>query len=431
MRSALGLILLAACSPVVAHTPDATAIDSTPDAQTHGMVTVKVFDINNEGAVVVGAPVVFIEADGTLVGHPLTGTDGTASADVHTGASATAVIANTTSTYIITATGLQPNDNIILGPSAPPSMDLGTFSVSFPTYPGATNYYVYGPCGSTSSSTSPITLSMRSDCKVDLMDLIVVPRDSANNDLAYLTKTGVPFATNGTTTVTGAYSNLAPFTATLSGLDAMIANVEVTRYVPDRFGFANSSSGAPMNGGLTLTAPGPAGAQALVETTLSRASNIRQTVQQGIAGNVQSYGLDASTTLLPWLAAPTFDLANHKVMLTTDTTGTTNDMPDVAFAEITYSRTVNSTGMSFDWLMFGATATDMTLPLLPVEVGDVMPKMTDTAPFIQAAMLEVDTLNGYADVHTDPFGKITAAVAAGHPPTTIKVRESVSNTPRT
>jgi hypothetical protein len=431
MRSALGLILLAACSPVVAHTPDATSIDSTPDAPTHGMVTVKVFDINNEGAVVVGAPVVFIEADGTLAGHPLTGTDGTASADVHTGASATAVVAGTSSTFIMTATGLQPNDNIILGPSAPPSMDLGTFSVSFPTYTGAASYYVYGPCGSSSSSTPPVTLSMRSDCKLDSMDLIVIPRDSANTNLAYLTKTGVPFMTNGTTTITGAYSNLAAFTANLSNLDAMITNAEVTRYVPDQFGFSSFSSGTPVNSAVTLMAPGPTGAQALVQTTLSRSTNVQQVVRQGIAGNVQSYGLDASTTLLPWISSPTFDLANHKVTISTDTTGTTNDAPDVAFAELGYQRTVNGTSTTFTWIIFGATATDMTLPLLPVEVGDVMPKMTDTTPLIEAAMLEADTLNGYADVRTDPFGKITAADAAVHPMTMIKVREAVASAPRT
>lgn len=430
MRSALGLILLAACSPVVAHTPDGTTIDSSPDAPTHGMVTVKVFDINNQGAVAVGAPVVFIEADGTLIGHPLTGTDGTASADVHSGASATAVVATASTTFIMTATGLEPDDNVILGPSAPPSMDLGPFSVSFPTYSGATSYYVFGPCGSGSSAMPPVTLNMRSDCKLDSMDLIVVPRDSANNNLAYLTKTGVPFVANGSTTVSGAYSNLAAFTATLSGLDAMITNGQVTRYVPDQFGFSNSSNAAPVNGALTLMAPGPSGAQALIQTTLSRATNIQQVVRQGIAGNAQSYALDASTTLLPWIAAPTYDLANHKVMITTDTTGTTNDMPDVAFAELGYQRTVNTTSTSFEWLIFGATATDMTLPLLPVEVGDVMPKMTDTMPLIEAAMLEADSLNGYADVRTDPFGKITSSDAAVHPTTMIKVRESVASPAR-
>jgi hypothetical protein len=426
MRLSLGLIALAACSPVVAHTPDATTVDSSPDAPTHGMVTVKIYDVFNSGAVVVGTPVVFVEADGTEVGHPVTDATGVASADVHPGASASVVLKSGTNTRIQTLLGLKPGDNIILGPATPPSTDVGTFSVSFPTYSGATSYDVFGPCGSSNGTVSPITLTMRSDCKLDTMDLTVVPRDSSSTGLAYLTKSGVPFVASGTTSITGSYSGMAGFTATVTNLNAVITSVTVERRVPDNFGFFNEQNGTPTNGTVTLNAPGPAASRAQVETTVQKPGSI-QVLIQGIAGNVQTYGLDAGMTLLPWVDTPAFDLANHKITMSTDTTGTTNDTPDVAFAEAEYSRTVNGTTTDFEWLIIGPAATDMTLPQLPVDVGDVMPKTTDTSGFLDAAMLEADGINGYDDIRLDVYKNINSATAPLHPTTMTKVRESLAS----
>lgn len=427
MRLSLGLIALAACSPVVAHTPDGHTADSSPDTPTHGMVTVKVFDVNNPGAVVVGVPVAFVEADGTQVGHPVTGTDGVASADVHAGASASVVIAGANNTQIQTLFGLQPGDNIILGPELAASTQVGTFSVTFPAYGSATSYSVYGPCGYNSGTPmAPTVLTMYSDCKLDTMDITVVPLDASGTGLAFLTKSNVAFVSGGSTVVTGSYTVMSPFTATLTNLNAIITNANVTRYVPDNYGFSNNASGTPAMGTLSVSTPGPVAAKALVSTSLSTA-NSSQLVMQGLAGNVQTYGFDATMTLLPWVNKPTFDVANHKIMISTDTTGTTTDTPDVVFSQVAYSRTVGTTTTSFNWLAVGATATDMTLPLLPVDVGDVMPKSTDTINGVVAAEVEADTLNGFGDVRLDLYKSINSVTNAPHP-TAMKVRESLANT---
>ena len=425
MRLSLGLIALAACSPVVAHTPDGHTVDSSPDAPSHGMVTVKVYDTGNPGAVVVGMPVAFVEADGSQIGQPVTDAQGIASADVHPGASASVVQVNGTRTQISTLFGLQPGDNVILGPSTPPSTQVGTFSVSFPTYSGATNYQVYGPCGYNTSATSPVVLTMYSDCKLDTMDITVVPVDASSVGLAYLTKTGVAFVASGTTSVTGSYSGMSAFAVNLTNLNANITNASVTRYVPDNYGFSNGASGTPTNGTLSVSTPGPAGASALVTTSLSTGTS-SQEVFQSIAGNVQTYGLDAGQTLLPWLTTPALDIANHKVTFSTDTTGTTNDTPDVVFTEISYSRTVGTATQNYSWLAVGATATDMTLPLLPVTVGDVMPKTTDSLSGVIVAEVEADTLNGFGDVRLDIYKKINSVTDPPHP-TAMKVRESLAS----
>jgi len=427
MRLSLGLVVvLAACNPVVAHTPDATTIDASPDAPTHGTVTVKVFDPSSSGAVVVGIPVVFIEADGSLVGHPVTAADGTASADVHTGASATAVIAQANSTQIETVVGLVPGDHVNIGPSGAPATAVGSFSVSFPAYSGATSYNVYGPCGSTSGTASPVVLQMQSDCKLDTMDLTVVPMDSGGNGLAYLTKTGVAFVANGTTTMTGAYTGMSAFTATVTNIGSTVTQVGVGRFVPDTNGFSNQTSGAPTNGMITLMAPGPSGTKALVSSQFSTA-NSQQAVLQSIAGNVQTYGLDAGMTLLPWVGPMVFDLANHKIMVPTSTAGTTSDAPDVFFVQAGYSRTVGMTTSNFMWVVIGPTATDVTLPVLPVDVGDVMPKATDTSQGLFGVMLEADTYNGYNDVRQDLYG--TLGVITGPHTTAMRIRESVGSSP--
>jgi hypothetical protein len=425
MRLSLGLIALAACSPVVAHTPDGHTVDSPPDAPSHGMVTVKVFDQSNSGAVVVGVPVVFVEADGTQAGAPVTGTDGTASADVHAGASVTVVVTSANGTSLQTVLGAKPGDTIVIGPSTPASTSVGTFSVSFPTYSGATNYNVFGPCGSVNGTTSPLTLTLYSNCKLDTMDITVVPRDANSNDLAFLTKTGVAFTASGTTSVTGAYSNLLAFTATLTNVGANVTGANIYRYVPDQEGYYKSASGTPTNGTLSVMTSGPSGAKALITTSLNTATS-SQEVFQSIAGNVQTYGLDAPMTLLPWINTPSLDAANHKIVITTDTTGTTNDTPDVAFAQAGYSRTVGTTTQSFNWLIVGATTADLTLPVVPMTVGDVMPKATDTMGGVVGAMLEADTVNGFDDIRLDIYKNINALSNAPHP-TAMKIRESLAS----
>lgn len=424
MRLFLGLVAVAACNPVVAHTPDGKTADSSPDAPTFGMVTVKVYDPNNTGAVVVGVPVVFVEADGTLVGHPVTASDGTASANVHVNASATVVITTQGSTQMQTLTGLQPGDNIILGPTTGTPTQLAGFSVSFPTYPGAVSYDVYGPCGSTNTTTSPIALSMQSDCKLDTMDITVVAKSMSASPLAYTTKTGVMYVANGTTAITGSYSGLSPFSASYTDMNAVITNASLTRAMPDGFGYSGGTSGTPANGTLSLMTSGPAGAKATVSTSFSKTGS-SQLVQQEIDGNAQTYGMDVGMTLLPWVGSPTLDLTTGKVTVPIDMTGTTTDAPDLYFAQIAYSRTVGTTTTNFAWLTFAANAGDFTLPALPMEVGDVMPKPTDTNQGGFGGMVESEILNGYGDVRSDVYTKINAVTNAPHP-TAMRVRESTS-----
>jgi hypothetical protein len=428
MRRLLLLTLIAACDPVVAHTPDAGA-DATPDAPTHGMVRVQIYDPHPTGAVVTGVPVVFIEADGTQVGHPTTDSQGYASADVHAGASATVVITTQGSTQMTTLLGLKPGDDIILGPRRGTPTDAGTFTVSWPSYGGGVGqYYVYGPCGGTNTGPSALqaTLSMKSDCKQDTMDLLLIAEDSNGNPLGYLTKTGVAFAAGGSTALTGSYDSVSSFTASYTNIPPNVTSIDYSRNMPDGYGFSRGSSGSPMSGTFSTSVPAPQGSKAQVTTDINNsASGAEQTFVFGIQGNALTYGMDVGATALPWLGKPMLDAANHRITVSVDPTGTSNDKPDAFFAQTSYSRTVNGTAQSFAWLLLSATPGDVTMPTLPPEVGDVMPKADDTVGFTAAAMVESDAIDGYDTIRQDIYLTVLSVTDPIHP-TAGKTRESIN-----
>ena len=148
-----------------------------------------------------------------------------------------------------TLLGLKPDDDIILGPRRGTPTSAGSFTASFATYSGATNYTVYGPCGATNSTTSPVGLRMQSDCKQDTMDLLVVANDANGNPLASLTKTGVTFAAGGSTAcVTGTYQVVSNFTASYTNVSATVTSIDFARELPDNDGFIRGASGVPASG---------------------------------------------------------------------------------------------------------------------------------------------------------------------------------------
>ena len=416
MRSLLLLTVIAACSPAVANFKDASPDDAAPDAPTHGMVRVKVYDPANTGAVVTGVPVVFVEADGTQVGHPVTDPDGVVTADVHAGASATVVITTTSGTQMSTLLGLKPGDDIIFGPRNGDSTEAGTFTVSFQTYSGAASYVVYGPCGSTSTAGASATLDMATRCKQDTMDVLVVAMDVNGNPIAALQKTGVAFTAGGSTSVTGTYQFVSQFTASYTDVPAAVTSMNFSRAVPDDYGYSSFNSGTPSSGTFSASVPGPQGATALVTTNVSNnATGGQQTIAQQIQGNALTYGMDVGTTLLPWVGQPSLDLAAHKLVIPIDNAGTSGDAPDVFFGQAAYDRGVAPNQQHFSWLVIGATPGDVTLPTLPPEVGDVMPKPTDSALQPLAALAESDALSGYDVIRQDVFTLINSATDPVHP----------------
>ena len=383
-----------ACDPAtLKHTPDATKqIDGAPDAPNHGPVTVTVYDLNNGGGVLTGVPVVFIEADGTVVGKPVTDTLGIVTADVHPGASATAVITAQGGSTMMTVVGIQPGDHINLGPAAPTTSTTdGTFTVNYPSYSGATYYDVVGPCGYFSNGTSlTYAMTITSDCKQSAMDILVVA-NNASGPIAYLEKPNVAYTAGGSVFVGGTYLLPATFSANYTNVDASVTGISFTRYVPAQRGFTTVNSGTPANGTLSLNSLALNAQSSRVVTRATR-PNENNYVYQNMTGNGTSYSMDMSATLLPWLNMPTVDLANHKVMIPVETAGTTSDKPDVFVTSFGYSRTNGSAGTTqYRWFVIAPEPADITLPELPADVGDVMPQATDTLGTVIAVMDDTST----------------------------------------
>jgi len=391
------------------HLPDAPP---APDATARGTVTVTVLDPSGSGAPAVGANVVFLDPDGTLVKRAATDTAGKAEADVLPGGSVTSVTLQSTAYQIQTVLAVEPGDDLILGVKNADGTSAGTFTVTFPPYTVVTpsSYTVAGSCGTASSSApagaappTSVVMTVSNSCKLDTMEIVVQANDANGNVLAVLDKTGVGFVANGGVTLAGTYQAARSFTGSYTNVNANIVNLEMTRSVPDGFGLAVSpTAAAPPTVTQVMTLTGATGSSALVDTQVTSTTQARQVVRQTISGSAATYGLDLSATLLPWLGTPTFDAASGKVLVPTDATGTTMAAPDFVRLTASYRRTDPTTQAvtTFSWTMFSPVAADFVLPILPPEVGSVMPTASDAVTII-AFSLESDAVPSYDAIRHD------------------------------
>jgi hypothetical protein len=438
-RLAFALVICAACGSVkdVGHLPDAPpAPDAGIDAATHGTVHVTVLDPSGSGVPAAGMRVVFLDPDGSLVKTATTDASGKAEADVRAGASVTSVAfaPQTTAYQIETVFAVQPGDDLILGSKDTVTTTIGTFTVTYPAYTVATpaSYTVGGPCGfvtvpapAGAPPPTTATLSFTSDCKLDTMELVVIAND-ATKALGFLTKTGVPFAANGSANLSGAYQPALGFTGTYTNVNANVANLNMRRKVPDGLAPAASATATPPTASQVLNITGAIGTAAQVETQVQNTSRAQQLVRKVLAGAKPFDDMDLGATLLPWLGIPTLDAATGKITLPVDTTGTGTATPDIVEVIATYRRTDPVTGATtgFTWALFSPVLGDITLPKLPPDAGNVMPAPSDTILRVLAAAFESDAVASYDAVHSDPFGSLPRYT--GNRPLGTMLRTSIS-----
>lgn len=437
-RLALSLLLCVGCGSVkdVGHLPDAPPPPDTAPV-TRGTVNVTVLDPSGSGVPAPGMHVVFLDPDGSLVKSATTDTSGKADAEVLPGGSVTSVVfaAQTTTYQIETVFAVHPGDDVILGTKDTVTTTIGNFTVNYPAYTAATpaSYTVGGPCGTVTVPTpaaggpppTTATLSFTSDCKLDSMELVVIAND-ATKAIGYLTKTGVPFAANGTANLSGAYQPALAFTGTYTNVNANITSLALRRRVPDGLGALISATAAPPTATQALSLTGPVGTTALVETQVVNTSRAQQLVRRMLAGAKPSDDVDMSAALLPWLGTPTLDVASGKITLPTDATGTSTAAPDLVEMVVTYRRTdaVSGAATGFTWTLFSPDLGGVTLPKIPPDAGNVMPAPSDTISRILAAAFESDALANYDAVHTDPLGSLPKYT--GNRPLGTMLRTSIS-----
>jgi len=386
----------------------APGIDAPP-APTSGIVKVTVLDPGGAGTPAVGATVLFINPDDTLVKRAATDAAGKADAEVMPGASVTSIVVVGTSYQLQTVLAVKPGDDIVIGTKTNDTTSAGMMTVTFPVIQGATFYEVSGPCFGNQITppvgvaTASVTLFFQTYCKVDPMEIVVSAQDPNFAVVQSVHKTGVAFVDGGTITIPS-YEGTRSFTGSFTNINPVIGNLDLSRSVPDGFGISTSKAMASPPTTLSLSLTGETASSARVDTSVSIASGSVQRVRQSLGGTAVTYGLDVGATLLPWLSKPpTFDLAAGKVLVTTDTTGTTMDKPDAFRVVATYRRSDPATGAttSFNWTLYAAAPGDLKLPTLPAEVGPLAPLATDSISPLNAQMFEADTVAGYDAVRND------------------------------
>lgn len=406
----LGVLITWGCGSVKnGHLPDAPP--PPPDAPSRGTVHVTVLDPGGSGAPAVGASVVFLDPGGTVVKRVATDAAGKADADVLPGASVTSIARINATVQLQTVLAIKPGDDIILGIKNADSSAAGTFTISYPPSAGAGGYEIAYPCGPsfvspTAAGAPPptsVSLSMFNSCKLDTMEIVVTPTDANFVPTQTLSKPAVSFVSGGSTTLTGSYQGLRTFTASYTNINPIVTSMTISRAVPDAFGITTSQSMASPTVNQVLSTTGASGSNARIVSRFSTATRSLQEVRQNLAGTAATYGLDATANLLPWVDQPTLDVANRKLVVPLDMTGTSgNPQPDFFRVSAAYRRTdMNQVTTVYAWTIFGPQAGDTSLPLLPAEVGDVFPLATDTIGTVSAAMVEVDTVAGYDAVRND------------------------------
>jgi hypothetical protein len=421
---------VAACGTVKpGQLPDAPPPDAPIDAITRGTVKATVLDPGGTGAPAVGATVVFLDPDGTLVKRIATDAMGKANADLLPGGSVTSIALINNSSQIQTVLAVKPGDDLVLGIRNTDFTAAGTFTVNYPTFAGAASYQIAGPCGvvfvsAPAAGTPPpttATLSMDNSCKQNTMEIVVTPNDSTGTPIVGLSKSGVAFTNGGSTTLTGAYQSLRSFTASYTNINSIVASMFMSRGAPDASGIVTSLSAAPPTASQVLNTSGAAASTARVTTRFTLATRSFQEVRQNLSGSAATYGLDATANLLPWINQPSFDAASGKLVIPLDMTGTSNAQPDLFRTVASYRRTdANNVTTAFSWTLFSPQAGDVVLPHLPSEVSNVLPTSTDTVT-VTAAMVEMDTVTGYDAIRNDLNGAVVLYGSIHAPASTVRL----------
>jgi hypothetical protein len=384
---------------------DATSADAsqTPDAVVRGTVKVTVIDPTSI-APAVGVQVVFLDPDGTVATRVATDGQGKAQGDVLPGGSVTSVIVTGTTYSMETIQAVKPGDDLVMNYLNTPQDNtlIGTYGVTYPTYPGASTYTLYGPCDPAGpAGTNPLTITMNISafCKQTTMDLVVVAYDQTGTPLAYNEKPGVAFVANDSTTLANNWLPLKTLNASYTNVPVDVASIALEHQAPDSYGYRLAQNGVPQSGVLALSGTVVTPAAAFIRSTFNSSSGPTQERLARIAGSVLAYNLDVDGQLLKWIQAPTF--TPETATLSVTLTGSSTVVPDGSIAQLSYSRPIafkarpGTATNTYEWIVIRPNAGPLTLPTLPIEVGDVAPRLGDFVGGTFMAMAEADNVAGY------------------------------------
>lgn len=410
-------MVLAACGEVEknGNLPDAGPVQDAPPTNARGSIQVTVLDPSATGAPAIGATVVFRDPDGTLVKKASTDAAGKASAEVLPGANVTAIVLANQTYQLQTVLAVKPGDDIVIGNKGQDTTALAQVAVAYPAFANAVYYDVAGPCGTTRVSPPPTggpppttaTLNISKYCAQTSMELSVTPLDKDFLAMATVSKTAIAYdSIKGAKVDIANLAYQAPqkLTAAYAGIDPITTQINLSRAVPDLYGASTTAVITGPGTTASVTINGASGSAASLASLFTNAKGSLQIVRQAVAGSTSTYGLDLKASLLPWIGTPSFDAANHKVLVPLDTTGTTSDKGDAFRASFNYSRTdANQVTTSYTWTVFGPEAGDIAIPALPDDLATIPPTADDNVRFPGTGMIlwDSDATAGYDAIRND------------------------------
>jgi len=335
--------------------------------------------ITLDGAAVGGIRVYFQNADSTLVKSTLTDATGTATAVMAAGGYVTAIESDN---QLRTFGGVKPGDQLVLTIKEDRQVE---FTLTLPPVDNATDYAVYTTCGEANlgpggSDSPPSGLISLFGCG-NVTDIAVI----ASAPPPAVTKVpdeSVPVAAlyhpNVTLSETvdlrnDTYEDLTEATFTYMNAPAD-TTVSVAHWLASPNGRLGSFDSNDVHGSVIIFEPPVPPTRAIVETFVE-VNGSHEVMEWGGAG--VPYALDMTGILLKGIfRGPFYSPTTRRMSWTEGTTGAT---PDLTYVTLSASRVLNSEETrSWTWrLVAPYTAGELTLPALPTDVFDWMPRPED------------------------------------------------------
>lgn len=393
------VVWVAACgsaeAPIEVDAAVVAPADAAVDASLRGEASI-VVRAALDGAPIVGAHVLFLEADGTLAADEVTDAAGHAAAEVGPGATVVQLYAEGKSQGAIYYLGVNPGDELRFG-----NYNTSTSSavnVAFPTQAGADSYAVQLACAdgggaSTNAAASPVALTP-SGCAAGVATDIIVRAYDGGTLLGSTALAAAPFAPS--LVVPGPYAAPAATSWTISGLSPAVTSVQANTFAA--VGRAEvqvaNASGAPVGGAFTLTSTA---ADTLPGGRFRTAATVFRP-----EGSLSVYANDADDValtagdLVPQISGPVVDYARGEVVWS-ELGGGSSD------AVFMLTEAPSATGYFI--YAFGPTggATTLALPALPAPYSDY--SLQSDTPTPAAATMVLFKLGALVDTERlDPIG---------------------------
>jgi hypothetical protein len=387
--------------------PDAPLLDAAPDAApAPGPVQITVWD--QYGTLENGAPVAFVDADGTLVADAVTDANGVATATVHPGATVTTIRWADGPGDLYTFEGVKPGDHLLLGPP-PAQTPLVSVTVNFPPVTGAANYNVQTACGSVgvvanqgSGAPTP-TATLNTYCNAT-KGLMVEALDGAGASLGVILQLDQPLT--GTVDLTAmSYTPRGSLDVTVNNIPAFVTSIgDSQALLTTEAGIVATASSSISPSGVTATETLalPTATTGLWSTLQVYRPGASQAIER-LAPLAGSATFDLGANLIPWLPSQgVYDSVTRSVRWT-----------ELGVGAATVTRTrlyVGIPNVSYWYVVAPYTSQRLDLPTLPAGFATL-----DPAPTINV------TVNGIALFKLPPGAWDTIRALAFDGPTDLQI----------